>query len=59
MLLTVFVSEILLKLYAFGGRFFRNPWNVFDFLVVGIAILIINLLVDLSYGLLDPKVRHQ
>ena len=29
------------------------------FLVVGIAILIINLVVDLSYGLLDPKVRHQ
>jgi peptide/nickel transport system permease protein len=29
------------------------------FLVVGVAILLINLIVDLSYGLLDPKVRHQ
>ena len=29
------------------------------FLVVGVGILFINLLVDLSYGLLDPKVRHQ
>jgi peptide/nickel transport system permease protein len=29
------------------------------FLVVGVAILLINLLVDLSYGLLDPKVRHR
>ena len=29
------------------------------FLVVGVAILVINLIVDLSYGLLDPKVRHQ
>jgi len=29
------------------------------FLVVGVGILVINLLVDLSYGLLDPKVRHQ
>ncbi|MEQ8691488.1 MAG: ABC transporter permease [Pseudomonadales bacterium] len=29
------------------------------FLVVGLAVLLINLLVDLSYGLLDPKVRHQ
>ncbi|MFT7654701.1 MAG: peptide/nickel transport system permease protein [Candidatus Azotimanducaceae bacterium] len=29
------------------------------FLVVGVAILLINLLVDLSYGFLDPKVRHQ
>jgi len=29
------------------------------FLVVGVAILLINLLVDLSYGWLDPKVRKQ
>jgi voltage-gated sodium channel len=38
-LLAVFVAEILIKLYAFGGRFFRNPWNVFDFVVVGIALV--------------------
>ena len=29
------------------------------FLVVGVGVLAINLLVDLSYGWLDPKVRHQ
>ena len=29
------------------------------FLVVGVGILVINFLVDLSYGFLDPKVRHQ
>lgn len=29
------------------------------FLVVGVAILVINLLVDLTYGFLDPKVRQQ
>jgi len=29
------------------------------FLIVGIGVLLINLLVDLSYGFLDPKVRHQ
>ncbi len=29
------------------------------FLVVGIGVLLINLLVDLSYGWLDPKVRTQ
>lgn len=29
------------------------------FLIVGLGVLIINLLVDLSYGFLDPKVRHQ
>lgn len=28
------------------------------FLVVGVAVMLINLLVDLSYGLFDPKVRH-
>jgi len=27
------------------------------FLVTGVAIVLINFLVDLSYGLLDPKVR--
>lgn len=29
------------------------------FLVVGAAVMLINLLVDLSYGLFDPKVRHR
>ncbi len=29
------------------------------FLVVGLGVLLINLLIDLSYGFLDPKVRHQ
>jgi len=29
------------------------------FLVVGVAITLINLLVDLSYGVLDPKVRYR
>jgi peptide/nickel transport system permease protein len=29
------------------------------FLVVGLAVLLINLIVDLSYGLLDPRVRRQ
>ncbi|MCZ6617686.1 MAG: ABC transporter permease [Gammaproteobacteria bacterium] len=29
------------------------------FLVLALAVLLINLMVDLSYGWLDPKVRHQ
>lgn len=37
--LTIFVIEILLKLFAHGGRFFRSGWNVFDFLIVGIALV--------------------
>jgi len=28
------------------------------FFVVGLAVMLINLAVDLSYGLIDPKVRH-
>jgi peptide/nickel transport system permease protein len=28
-------------------------------LVVGLAFVAINLLVDLLYGVLDPRIRHQ
>ena len=38
-ILGVFVIEILLKLFAHRLRFFTNPWNVFDFFVVGIALI--------------------
>ncbi|MBM3606167.1 MAG: ion transporter [Alphaproteobacteria bacterium] len=37
--LSIFVVEIGLKLYARGLRFFRDGWNVFDFAVVGIALM--------------------
>lgn len=37
--LTIFVVELLVKLYAHDGRFFRGAWNVFDFIVVGIALV--------------------
>jgi voltage-gated sodium channel len=37
--LTIFVIEIGLKLYAFGFRFFRSGWNVFDFIIVGFALV--------------------
>ena len=36
--LAVFVLEIVLKLVAFGPRFFRSGWNVFDFLIVAISL---------------------
>ncbi len=38
-ILAVFVAELALKLVAYGLRFFRDPWNLFDSLVVGIALL--------------------
>lgn len=37
--LAVFVLEIALKLLAKGGRFFRDGWNLFDFAIVGIALV--------------------
>jgi voltage-gated sodium channel len=37
--LTVFCLEIAAKLYVRGLRFFRDPWNVFDFAVVAIALM--------------------
>lgn len=39
LLLAVFTVEIALRLYDRRLAFFRDPWSVFDFLVVGIALL--------------------
>lgn len=36
-LLYLFTAELLLRIYAFRGRFFRDPWGLFDFIVVAIA----------------------
>ena len=38
-MLWFFVAEISLRLVAHGRRFFRDPWSVFDLLVVGIALI--------------------
>jgi voltage-gated sodium channel len=37
--LTIFVIEIALKLIALGWRFFKSGWNIFDFVIVGIALV--------------------
>ena len=37
--LAVFVMEIATKMYGRGFGFFRDGWNVFDFVIVGIALL--------------------
>ena len=37
--LAIFVAEIVAKLFARGTGFFRNGWNVFDFVIVGISLL--------------------
>ena len=37
--LIVFIIEIAAKLFAHRLKFFRDGWNVFDFIVVGIALM--------------------
>jgi voltage-gated sodium channel len=37
--LTIFVLEISLKLFAYGWSFFRSGWNVFDMFVVGVGLV--------------------
>jgi voltage-gated sodium channel len=38
-MLGFFVLELLLRIVAHGRRFFRDPWNLFDLAVIGIAVL--------------------
>lgn len=37
--LSIFVVEIAARLIAHGAKFWRDPWSVFDFLVVGVALV--------------------
>ncbi|WP_213684894.1 ion transporter [Roseicyclus sp.] len=37
--LAIFVIELVLKMVALGPRFFRVGWNIFDFVIVGIALV--------------------
>jgi voltage-gated sodium channel len=38
-ILGIFIVEIVLLMIARGWRYFLDPWGVFDFLVVGIALV--------------------
>ncbi|AWW74109.1 ion transporter [Erythrobacter sp. KY5] len=37
--LAIFVVELSIKLFAYRLAFFKNGWNVFDFVIVGAALL--------------------
>ncbi|NIZ07806.1 ion transporter [Pseudooceanicola sp. HF7] len=37
--LSIFVVEIGLKIFARGRAFFRSGWNIFDFVIVGVALI--------------------
>lgn len=39
MLLGIFTAEIALKLFAHRMAFFRSGWNIFDFTIVGMALI--------------------
>ena len=38
-ILWVFVAELVLRMYAHGIKFFLDPWGVFDFVIVTIALV--------------------
>ncbi len=38
-LLSIFAFEILARIIAHGLRFFRDPWSIFDFVVVSVAVV--------------------
>ena len=38
-ILTVFVLELAARIVIYRGSFFRDPWRIFDLVVVGIALL--------------------
>ncbi|WP_069299201.1 ion transporter [Neptunicoccus sediminis] len=37
--IVIFVVEMLLKLYAYGWRFFLSAWNIFDLAIVTISLV--------------------
>ena len=37
--LSIFVVEIVLRIVGHGRQFFRDPWSLFDFIVIGIALV--------------------
>jgi voltage-gated sodium channel len=39
MIVAVFILEILAKIIVYSRRFVRDPWNVFDFVVIALSVL--------------------
>ncbi len=39
LMLAIFIVELSLRLYAHRLRFFRDPWSIFDFLVIGVSLV--------------------
>ena len=37
--LAIFVAELTAKLVAYGARFFRSGWNLFDAFIIGVSLI--------------------
>jgi voltage-gated sodium channel len=38
-LLAIFVAELVVRMWVYGWNFFKSGWNVFDFLIIAIALI--------------------
>jgi voltage-gated sodium channel len=38
-LLTIFVGELIAKILVYRGEFFKSGWNLFDFVIIAIALV--------------------
>ena len=39
LVITIFTLEILLRIYVYKGAFFKDPWSLFDFVIVAISLV--------------------
>ena len=39
LILNVFIAEIALRIFAWRGAYFRQGWNLFDLIIVGISVV--------------------
>ena len=38
-ILAIFTIEVVVKMFIYRGQFFRDPWRIFDFLIVAISLI--------------------
>lgn len=38
-ILAIFILELMLRIYGHGLNFFRDPWGIFDFAIVAVALM--------------------
>ena len=58
-ILSIFVIELTIRIVAYGRDFFRDPWSIFDFIVVDLFDLsVIHILYLIIVDLFDFIVIH-